>query len=65
MGGTFTSERAKVKERLQTVHESFGAKTSHHEIGERVGMVKFQVETELLVVCSRKTCRDGLTKDIA
>lgn len=56
LGGTLTFERVKVKERLQTVHESFGAKTSYYEIGERVAMVKFQVETELLVVCSREMC---------
>jgi hypothetical protein len=56
LGGTFTFERAKVKERLQTVHESPDAKTSHHKTGERVGVVKFQVETELLARWSRKTC---------
>jgi hypothetical protein len=56
LGGTFTFERAKAKERLQIVHESPDAKTSHHETGEKVGVVKFQVETELLVRWSRKTC---------
>jgi hypothetical protein len=56
LGGTLTFERVKVKERLQTVHESPDAKISYHETGERVGMVKFQVETELLARWSRKTC---------
>jgi hypothetical protein len=55
LGGTFTFERAKVKERLQTVHESPDAKTSNYETGEGVGVVKFQVETELLARWSRRT----------
>jgi hypothetical protein len=36
LGGTFTFERAKVKERLQTVHESPNVKTSHCETSKRV-----------------------------
>ena len=46
-----------MKEQLQIVHESPNAKTSRHGTGEKVGVVKFHVEIELLTGWSRKMHR--------